>query len=814
MDGLGTSIAACNDEGSSPVGTGAYDPAAKTLAMTLEGGSSVFSVVGTALTVNGWPCYDDEGVAMTTSNVKKLNITTASGSADKVVFDLMPGSFGSIFSTSGGVTVAMANAGDEFAVRGSAGNNNMKVGQNAGGTAIFVEASGDTKADIKLSGVGLPTSMTFALGAGTDTFTGDVVSAVTAAHIDSTVTSLSKLAVSALVVYGGEDADTLAGGNGADEIYGGAGNDTLLAGGTGDGNDILSGGEGTDTVSYAARTAGVDVDINPGVVGTTGTVNLATLTYPISGATLADVDCASGSAVDLDGAADAGDIVTMLTANGCTAALNSMNQLVVTDDDDTAVEVAASAGVTLLGLAVGTHDGDDADDGEGAETDDVMADVENLIGGGGADALVGSTGPNTITGGAGNDTISGGDAGNCTTDIDVLNGGDNDDVFMMGPAPDCSDTVNGGAGTDRADYQYRVLALGISLNNAADDGDDASEEGDNVKNDVEQLFGGAEDDVITGGTGNDDLRGGAGDDTISGGGGNDTLVGHAGDDTLNGDAGDDVFPCEGTDADYVSHVAADRAKGLGGDIINGGAGTRDKVDYEGRTAAIAVTMCVDTAALQGSSALVTSECSDLDGEMDAPVLTGTVDLSGGAPAADTLDIEFLGDVYPVTWLGTENTAALEALFDAALTGSGLVASVVTNNLVLTPDLAPGDLSIAITGTGAAAIFGTALSTTAAPEGDEIANVEWAVGSDDDDIMTGGSVAETLEGRDGDDLISGGAGNDTLYGDADADDIDGGEGDDSVDGGAGADDIDGGDGEGDLCTTDGSDTVVVDSCEID
>lgn len=828
MDGLGTAIAACNDEQAEPTGSGVYDTAAKTLGMTLEGGTAVFSVVGTSLTVNGWPCYDTNGVAMTTSNVKKLNITSASGSADKVVFDLMPGSFGSIFSTSGGVSITMAHASDEFALRGSAGNNSMKVGQNAAGNAIFIEASGDTKADIRLTGAGLPDLLTFALGAGNDTFTGDAVSGVSAAHIDSTVTTLSKLALADLVVYGGDGQDTLSGGNGDDELHGGADNDILLAGGSGDGADLYSGGgnglTGGDTISYASRMAAVHVDINPDIMGTTGTVNVASLTFPLVGIVSLDCDSNGAEPVDLATTADIDAMVTALDGTNCDASLNSMNQVVVSATTSVVVANGAGDGADVLGLAVGTHVGDDADDGEAGEGDDVLSDVENIIGGGGADELVGSTGPNVITGGGGADVISGGDAGNCTTDIDVLNGGDGDDVFMMGPEPDCGDTVNGGAGTDRADYQYRTAILRISINNAADDGDDndndgETDEGDNIKNDVEQLFGGSANDVIVGGTGNDDIRGGAGNDVLSGGGGNDTLIGHAGNDTLNGDAGDDVFPCEGEDTDYISHSEADREMGAGEDIMNGGAGTRDKVDYEGRTDALAITMCQDTSAVQGAADdTEPAACVDLDGTMDAPVLTGTVDLTAGAPgaAAGTVTIEFLGEEYVVTWDGSENTAAFEALFDTALAGSGLVASLTgTPELVLTPTLAPGDLSINVTGAQNEAVFGVGnTSTTAAPEGDQVVNVEWGVAGDGADILTGSAAADTLEGRGGADTISGGAGNDTLYGDDGLDNIDGDAGDDTLDGGDDADNdvLDGGDGDGDMCVVTGNDTT--NACEIE
>lgn len=811
IDGLGANIADCN--GGSATGTGDYDEAAKTLAMDLEGGSSVVSVVGNALTVNGWACYTSGGVALTTSNVKKLNLTSASGSADKVVFDLMSGSFGSIFSQSGGVTVDLQNAGDTFAVRGSAANNNMKIGESGG--AVYVEASGDNRADIKVSG-NVPADITFVLGAGNDTFRGDGGTNVSAAHIDSAVTVLDPLSSVDLIIYGGDGNDTLEGGDGDDTVYGGEGDDIMVAANDADGADTFYGGNGKDTVSYADRSSGVVVDINPAIAGTSGTVDLYALTFPIAGATVVSLDCDSTGAAnaDLDADASPADVVASMDGiGGCSVSLNSMNQIVVQGTTDAVIVDGAGGAAALLGLAEGTFDGDDADDGEAGEGDDVRDDVENLIGGSGADVLVGDRRSNVITGGAGADLISGGDgaSGDCAVDdVDVLNGDDGADVFMMGPEENCADTVNGGAGVDRVDYQYRTEMLSLSVNNQADDGE--ADEQDNVRNDVEQVFGGSNDDVIVGGSAAEDLRGGAGDDTISGGGGNDTLVGHAGDDILNGDAGDDIFLSDGEDTDYITHSAADRQMGAGADIMNGGAGTLDKVDYEGRSAALGITLCVDSAALQGDSSL-TGACADLDGEMDAPVLTGDADTSVTlVNHTGEITISFLGVDYPVNWAAAGATDVRDAI-NLALTGVGLVATIATDSMVLTPTLAPGDLSIEVTGADVADVFGAVTTTTAAPEGDSLVNAEWVIGSDAADIMYGADAAERLEGRAGDDLMSGGAGNDTLYGDNDVDTLNGDAGDDLVDGGAGADIIAGGDGDADLCAVDSGDSSVL-SCEIE
>lgn len=64
--------------------------------------------------------------------------------------------------------------------------------------------------------------------------------------------------------------------------------------------------------------------------------------------------------------------------------------------------------------------------------------------------------------------------------------------------------------------------------------------------------------------------------------------------------------------------------------------------------------------------------------------------------------------------------------------------------------------------------------------------ELYVGSNYNDMMTGGATDDILSGRKGDDTISGGDGNDTLRGDAGNDMLNGGNGNDALFGGAGID----------------------------
>lgn len=80
------------------------------------------------------------------------------------------------------------------------------------------------------------------------------------------------------------------------------------------------------------------------------------------------------------------------------------------------------------------------------------------------------------------------------------------------------------------------------------------------------------------------LKGDGGNDTINGGPGNDALFGGDGDDTLNGGDGDDYF--EG----FGGLSPEDPLTNMGRDVYIGGAGTKDFVDYAGRTEALSLSL--------------------------------------------------------------------------------------------------------------------------------------------------------------------------------------------------------------------------------
>jgi Ca2+-binding RTX toxin-like protein len=254
-----------------------------------------------------------------------------------------------------------------------------------------------------------------------------------------------------------------------------------------------------------------------------------------------------------------------------------------------------------------------ANDGATGELDNVSTDIETLKGGMGNDILTGSAAADTIFGGPGDDTITGGD-GN-----DTLNGDAGNDTFDEGMATNGADVINGGAGTDTVSYASRTNAVTVLIDAVAHSGETG--ENDKIALDVENVTGGAGNDMITGSAADNVLDGGAGNDTILGGLGNDTLRGGAGDDVLKGEAGDDIFD-EGSAPN-------------GADTMIGGAGI-DRVDYSART-------------------------GDLTVVMDMP-LTG----SGGTPSGETITAVSEGDLISVD---TENL--IGGAGDDALTGNAL-----------------------------------------------------------------------------------------------------------------------------------------------
>lgn len=285
-------------------------------------------------------------------------------------------------------------------------------------------------------------------------------------------------------------------------------------------------------------------------------------------------------------------------------------------------------------------------DGDGAttENDDVEVDVENVKGGTAGDTLTGSSSANVLSGGAGADTLTGGD-GN-----DILNGDADNDTFNEGTASNGGDTFNGGTGTDTVTYTGRTTFVTVVIDAAALDGE--ASELDKVMVDVENVTGGAGNDIITGSTAANVLEGGDGNDTLNGGDGADTLRGGAGDDGLNGGNGDDTFDEGAADSDA--------------DTMLGGAGI-DLVSYAGRTNAITIVMDA-TSSSTGTTGGETGEGDRVGTDVENLIGGDGTDTITGNALDNTL--EGGDDVDTISGLGGDDTLDGNAGDDILDCGAG------------------------------------------------------------------------------------------------------------------------------------------------
>ncbi len=288
-------------------------------------------------------------------------------------------------------------------------------------------------------------------------------------------------------------------------------------------NNLLGTDDSTDTLSYAADSIGVTVNLETetasgatgshaagdtirnfdNIIGGSGNDIITTKNYAIN-----NID-AGGGDDRVIASIDTGD-----TLNGGSNGSNG-DTLVVQNTRNTITNLATNT-VTFS---------DYGDDLFG----DTFSNFENYESTAFThEKIIGSSGVNRITTGLRDDYLIGG-AGN-----DILTGGAN---YALG-----GDWV----GYENNDAVTANLTTGTGTASSSSEGTDTLINIENIR-----TAGG--NDIITGSTDNNAIDAGAGNDTISGGNGNDVLAGKAGNDTINGDANDDKI-----------------SGGTGVDTLNGG----------------------------------------------------------------------------------------------------------------------------------------------------------------------------------------------------------------------------------------------------
>ncbi|WP_374471143.1 hypothetical protein [Phenylobacterium sp.] len=397
---------------------------------------------------------------------------------------------------------------------------------------------------------------------------------------------------------GSDGNDNLTGDGGGNWLWGTGGSDTLSGGGGADllsvgrGNHVVDGGADTDVVSFYSLTLTGPVTASlavsgvqntgqgtislTGVEGLTGTLPWGdTLTGDANGNILAGWgggdSLSGGGGDDLllgDGATHIdtdGTIQTYVDATSADAPAGAdtldggagadtlrgwagADVLVggtgadILDGgagDDTASYAGATAAVTVS-LADGTATG-------GADADTLVS-IERVVGSAHNDALLGGAANDTLSGGAGDDQLRG-DAGD-----DYLDGGANGPVV-----------IQGGFGGDSASYRDATGGVTVSLAVGGAQTVGGGQGVDTLVN-IENLFGGAHNDALTGDGGSNFLLGRAGDDTLAGGGADDILEGGSGDDRLDGGGGIDTAAFTEATSGITVNLGTTTAQAVGGGL--------------------------------------------------------------------------------------------------------------------------------------------------------------------------------------------------------------------------------------------------------
>lgn len=366
------------------------------------------------------------------------------------------------------------------------------------------------------------------------------------------------------IVAGGPFGDTMRGGAGSDTL-GGADGDDLVVGGPG--TDAVEGAAGSDTVSFAEDTAGVDVDLtaSAGEDGSGGFEN-------VIGSPFDDVITGDAGPNTLDGGAGTDTVsyagrtaAVNLNLSGGRAAEDTIAgfENATTGSGDDTLRGTTGANILRGGAGVDTVSFDylpaPSRKGEagithtlggpaaGNSENDTTLDIENAIGSKRDDVLIGTAGANRLAGGEGDDRLVPG-AGN--------------------------DRLVGNAGVDTLDYSASGVAIHANLSPSGGlrvHEFDSDPTDDRLADPVENVLGTAFADVLRGADQSANLlRGNGGDDVIDGGRGDDTLEGGAGADRF-GAIADGVQEL----APATNVVAGNAAAPDGRDLVLGGPGNDD-----------------------------------------------------------------------------------------------------------------------------------------------------------------------------------------------------------------------------------------------
>ena len=630
---------------------------------------------------------------------------------------------------------------------------------------------------------------------------------------------------------GGDGNDSLVGGGGDDALNGGLGADTFnyamsdgadAVNGGGDVDTLLITGDasnetlnviyngtaltafengtivsvesvtanmdgGTDELDYAGTVVGVTVNLLAGTAsGFTSITGFDNVRTGLGN----DVVTGDALANTLDGGAgddwlDGGAGIDRLEggAGNDTFTVDSVADVVVEQGGGTDLVRSFSNTYTLTDAQVENLTFVGAGDFTGTGNNNANV----ITGGSGNDTLFGLGGNDSLLGGAGSDTFNyvmgdgadavDGGADNDTLHITVaaapLNASDELDVVFNGTALTSvegglvsnveSVTANLNGGTDTLSYAGTAAAVAVVVNLAT-----GSASGFSSILNIENVTGGAGNDVLTGSSVVNTLEGGAGNDTLDGGDGNDNLIGGAGDDTYIAVTGDVLTEAANGGTDLVlttstTYTLVNNVEDLtftGGAIAFTGTGNASNNVITGGGGD-------DTlSGLGGNDTLNGGDNNDtLNGG------AGDDTLNGGAgndtfsyvmgEGADAVNGGAGDDTLSIAPAAAASTDELDVVFNGTSITS-VEGGSVTGVEFVNANLNGGNDTLLYTGSTAAVSVN--LATGSASGFASIANIENVTGGSGNDTVIGSDlVSNNLSGGDGEDTLNGGTDNDTLAG---------------------------------------------------
>lgn len=495
--------------------------------------------------------------------------------AEKVEYN----GYGQLTLTGGALNDDVTSYGEDVVLKGLGGDDRFSA--TAGG--LLDGGAGD---DVLAGNAVLDHTLTVLGGAGLSDFfrlgNGGIASGgglALAMSGDAARNMVIKSGSKVLATVSGIEKLSLVGSGKDDKLLGAAGDDAITDGGgrnsigTGTGNDRIDvtldkladtidagvgtedharlGASGSDAVSMAGRIGSFTVKVGASLAATVRNVEQVSITTgsgndKLFGGALDDQFFAGAGANEVvagDGSDDASATVDKLLDkldggkgdfDDLSLTLGVQNQAVVMTKTATGFDLGF--GGTLAVRALNWE----------RLTLDGSSEADTLLGLSGFDRLTGNEGDDRIFGFGDNDFLAGG-AGK-----DVLNGGDGNDTLFAGngkpkfifdptnptggtstkPGPLVTDTLIGGAGTDKADFGdlslpgnitgapiagvTAALVVGKTVSATVGKAVIATLSG------IENLAGSDYDDVLTGDTGDNVLSGGLGDNLLVGGQGSDT----------------------------------------------------------------------------------------------------------------------------------------------------------------------------------------------------------------------------------------------------------------------------------------------------